>query len=139
MEPGRRILAIDYGSKNIGLACSDELGLTIQPLPSIPNSGQRNLIKMLHAMIQTMGIQQAVLGMPVNMDGTKGEAFLRMEQLLAKLSSSLEIPVEGVDERLSTVEAAEFWNAISPRRKKKYRTIDSLAAAMILERYLREN
>jgi len=138
MDAGKRILAIDYGSKNIGLACSDGLGWTVQPLPSIPNSGQRDLIKKLRVMIDAMEIQEAVLGMPVNMDGTRGEAFLRMEQLMQALRKGLKIPVAGVDERLSTVEALEFWQNMSPRRQKKYRTIDSLAAALILERYLEE-
>jgi putative holliday junction resolvase len=139
MEPGKRILAIDYGSKNIGLACCDELGLTVQPLPSLPNKGQRDLIKKIRELVQDMGIREAVLGMPVNMDGTHGDAFLRMEQLLTVLDARLEIPVTGIDERLSTVEASEFWNTLSPRRQKKYRTIDSLAAALILDRYLKEN
>ena len=139
MEPRKRILSIDYGSKNIGLACSDELGLTVQPLPSLPNKGQRDLIKKIRELIQNMGIREAVLGMPVNMDGTHGDAFLRMKQLLKVLGDRLEIPVTGIDERLSTIEASEFWNVLSPRRQKKYRTIDSLAAALILDRYLKEN
>ena len=139
MGPGKRILAIDYGSKNIGLACCDELGLTVQPLPSLPNKGQRDLIKKIRELVQDMGIREAVLGMPVNMDGTHGDAFLRMEQLLTVLIARLEIPVTGIDERLSTVEASEFWNTLSPRRQKKYRTIDSLAAALILDRYMKEN
>ena len=99
MPPGK-ILAVDYGSKNIGLACSDELGLTVQPLPSIPNSGRRDLIKRLQTTVQAMGIAELVLGMPVNMDGTRGEAFIRMEQLLESLKHSLGIPATGVDERL---------------------------------------
>jgi putative holliday junction resolvase len=139
MGHGRRILAIDYGTKNIGLACSDELRITVQPLPSIPNSGRRDLIKKLKGMIQTMAIQEAVLGLPVNMDGSRGKAFIRMEELMEVLQNGLRIPIAGVDERLSTVEALEFWQSMSPRRQKKYRTIDSLAAALILERYLKEH
>ncbi len=136
MNPRERILAVDYGSKNIGLACSDNLGLTVQPLPSIPNTGRRNLMARLSAMISQLGIQKLVLGIPVNMDGTKGDPAIRMEELLLAMQSKLSIPTTGVDERLSTVEAAEFWNTMSPRRRKRYRTIDSLAAALILERYL---
>jgi putative holliday junction resolvase len=135
---GKRILAIDYGSKNIGLACSDALGLTVQPLPSILNSGQRDLVRRMRELVQSMDIQEVVLGMPVNMDGTRGDAFLRMEQLLQLLRNRLEIPVTGIDERLSTVEALEYWNSMNSRRQKKYRTIDSLAAALILDRYLKE-
>lgn len=139
MASGTRILAIDYGTKNIGLACSDELRMTVQPLPSIPNSGRRDLIKKLKGMIQSMVIQEAVLGLPVNMDGSRGEAFIRMKQLLEVLQNGLRIPIAGVDERLSTVEALEIWKSIRPRGRKKYRTVDSLAAALILERYLKEN
>jgi len=79
-----------------------------------------------------------VLGIPVNMDGTRGDAALRMEERMEGLEKTLKIPSTGVDERLSTVEALEFWQKMSPRRQKRYRTIDSLAAALILERHLRE-
>ncbi len=139
MEPGKRFLAVDYGSKNIGLACSDELVLTVQPLPSIPNSGPKNLIRELRTIIHTMGVQELVVGMPLNMDGTRGDALIRMEQLMASMKKALQIPVTGVDERLSTVEALEIWQSMSHRRQKKYRTVDSLAAALILERFLKES
>jgi len=133
-----RLLAVDYGERNIGLACSDELGLTVQPLPSIPNTGRNSFVKKLRTMVHTMGIQRLVIGMPVNMDGTIGDSAIRMEQLLEQLRHTLQIPATAFDERLSTVEAMEFWKGMSLRRQKKYRTIDSLSAALILERYLRE-
>ncbi len=134
-----RILALDYGEKNIGLACTDELGLTVQPLPSIRNPGKRNLIKRLRATIQDLGVQKIVLGIPINMDGTRGDSAIRMERLQETLKSGLNIPLIGVEEALSTVEAMEFWKNMNPKQQKKYRTIDSLAAALILERYLKEN
>jgi len=134
-----RILAVDYGDKNIGLACSDELGLTVRPLPSMPNLGRRDLIHRLQTMVPEMDIRRLVLGIPFNMDGTRGDSALRMERLEARLRAALKIPLAGVDERLSTVEALEFWRTMSPKQQRKYRTVDSLAAALILERYLREN
>ena len=138
MDSGKRILAVDYGEKNIGFACSDELGLTVQPLPSIPNSGRKSLIARLRVLIKDLEACELVLGMPINMDGTRGDSAARMEQLLEALRSSLKIPAFAVDERLSTVEALEYWQKMSPRRQKKYRTVDSLSAALILERYLKE-
>ncbi len=138
MHRGKRVLSVDYGEKNIGLACSDELGLTVQPLPSIPNLGQRDLVGKLRTMVHSLSIQEFVLGIPVNMDGTRGDPAFRMEELLRRFEKALKIPATGVDERLSTVEALEFWQKMSPRRQKRYRTVDSLAAALILERYLRE-
>jgi putative Holliday junction resolvase len=130
---------VDYGEKNIGLACTDELGLTVQPLPSIRNPGKKNFLKVLRTQIQTLGVQKIVLGIPVRMDGTHGDSAVRMERLKDMLKAGLKIPVAGVEETLSTVEAMEFWKTMNRKQQKKYRTVDSLAAAFILERYLREN
>jgi putative Holliday junction resolvase len=134
-----RILAVDYGKKNIGLAYSDELGLTVQPLPSMLNLGRKDFIEKLQATVQTMSIHELVMGIPLNMDGSRGDPVLRMERLMGVLRSTLKIPIKGIDERLSTVEALERWRDMSPKQQKKYRTVDSLAAAFILERYLKEN
>lgn len=130
---------MDYGEKNIGLACTDELGLTVRPLPSMRNPGKRSLLKQLRGMIQTMGVHKIVLGIPINMDGTRGDAAVRMEELKDTLKAALKIPLVGVEETLSTVEAMEFWKNMNTKQQKKYRTVDSLAAALILERYLKEN
>jgi putative Holliday junction resolvase len=133
-----RLLAIDYGEKNIGLAYSDALGITVQPLPSIRNSGRKELNRKLKSVVDEMEICMLIVGMPLNMDGSRNESVLRIEKMIQRLKFILNLPLVGVDERLSTVEAEEFWNRMNTRQKKKYRTIDSLAAALILERYLRE-
>jgi putative holliday junction resolvase len=133
-----RILAIDYGKKNIGLAYCDELGLTVQPLPSLPNAGKKDFHRKIRATVETMQIQELVIGMPFNMDGSRGDSVLNIEGIMEALKTAIKIPISSVDERLSTVEALEFWREMNPRQQKKYRTVDSLAAAMILERFLRE-
>ena len=133
-----RILAIDYGEKNIGFACSDELCLTVQPLPSLPNRGQKDFLKRLKETVRLMDIKELVIGIPFNMDGTQGDSVLRMDRIMKAVNSALKMPLIGVDERLSTVEAMEHWREMSPRRRKRYRTVDSLAAALILERHLKE-
>jgi len=133
-----KILAVDYGEKNIGLACSDDLGLTVQPLPSIPNLGRRDFLKRLRTAVRTLSIQKLVVGIPLNMDGTRGDSVVRMERLVEDLNVALKIPIVGADERLSTLEALEFWRHMSLKQQRKYRTADSLAAALILERYLKE-
>ena len=129
---------MDYGEKNIGLAYCDELGLTVQPMPSMPNLGTANLMKKLRAVAGTLAIQEIVLGIPYKMDGTRGDAAQRMEKLLEALKAALKIPISGVDESLSTVEAMEVWQGMNRKQQKKYRTVDSLAAAFILERHLQE-
>jgi len=133
-----RLLAIDYGEKNIGLACSDALRMTVQPLPSIPNSGRKDFIRKIKSMVHEMDIRALILGIPLNMDGSRNDSVRRMERLMRTLQNALSLPLAGVDERLSTVEAGEYWNQMNPRQQKKYRTVDSLAAALILERYLKE-
>jgi putative Holliday junction resolvase len=134
-----RLLAVDYGEKNIGLACSDSLRITVQPLPSIPNSGRKDFIREIKSMVHAMEIKELIMGIPLNMDGSRNDSVLRVERLMRTLENSLSIPLTGVDERLSTVEATEYWNRMNLRQQKKYRTVDSLAAALILERYLKEH
>jgi putative Holliday junction resolvase len=107
-------------------------------MPSLQNRGLKDLIANLRATIQSMDIRELVMGIPFNMDGSRGDAVIQMEQLLETLKAKLGLPLYGVDERLSTVEAAEFWHDMNQKQKKKYRTVDSLAAAMILDRYLKE-
>jgi putative Holliday junction resolvase len=136
---GERILAVDYGQKHIGFACTDEMGLTVRPLPSIRNKGKPNLIKILRGTIQSLCIQKVVWGIPINMDGSRGDAAVNMQKILEAVQDCLSVPLVEFDERLSTVEALEFWRKMSPKQQKKYRTVDSLAAALILERYLRED
>ncbi len=129
---------MDYGARNIGLAYCDELGMTVQPLASIPNAGWKDFIQRIRTAIGTFDIRKLVIGIPLNMDGTRGDPAARMERLMKALQTALEIPVAGVDERLSSVDAEEIWRNMNAKQRKKYRTADSLAAALILERYLKE-
>ena len=133
-----RILALDYGTKNVGLACCDPMGVTVRPLPSLPNRGRRDLVARLRAAVSEYEVERLLVGVPLNMDGTSGEAVRRVERFMEILRSELGLPLEGFDERLSTTEALEIWRGMSPRRQQRYRTVDSLAAALILERYLEE-
>jgi len=122
----------------VGLALSDELGVTIRPLPSIPNHGRRALIDRLKDIVGEHSIERIVVGLPVNMDGTSGEAVPRAVSVMDDIRAHIDLPLAAVDERLTTVEALETWKSLSPRRRKRYRTVDSLAAALILRRYLDE-
>jgi putative Holliday junction resolvase len=133
-----RFLALDYGTKNVGLACCDELWVAIQPLASLPNAGRRDLIVRIKAIILERTIDELVVGMPLKMDGSSGDAAKRVRTFINALGAAIHIPIRSFDERLSTVEALETWNLMSPKQRRKYRTVDSLAAACILERYLKE-
>ncbi len=130
---------MDYGEKNIGLACTDELGLIVRPLPSRPNPGRSGFFKLLRDTIRALDIRELVLGIPLRMDGARGDAAARMEELMEAMKKSLHLPLTGIDERLSTVEALKLWRDMTPKQQKKYRTVDSLAAAFILDRYLKDH
>jgi putative Holliday junction resolvase len=133
-----RILALDYGTKNVGLASSDETGSLVCPLPSIPNQGRRDLLHQLQAAVRNHDIRSLVIGLPLNMDGSEGDAVRRVRRLAQQLKEKCRLPVQEVDERLSSIEASAAWHRMSSRQRRKYRTSDSLAAAFILERYLKE-
>lgn len=134
-----RILALDYGSKNVGLASSDESGVVVCPLPSIPNTSRQDVLRRLRMAIQEHHIDAIVVGLPLNMDGSCGEAVRRIHHFMGQLRRELRLPVWEVDERLSTVEAMEMWRSMNARQQRRYRTVDSLAAAFILERFLKES
>ncbi len=138
MDRGR-VLAIDYGNKHVGLASSDELRVVVHPLPSIPNLSRRDLLHRLKVTVKELQVGSIVVGLPINMDGSSGDAVRRVRHFMDQLRRELGLPLWEVDERLSTVEAGEVWNAMSSRQQRKYRTIDSLAAAFILERFLKES
>lgn len=133
-----RILALDYGEKNVGLACTDELGLLVRPLPSIPNKGRRSLVARLRSVVKENDVACVVVGLPWNMDGTLGPAAGQVRAFIQLLQGELKLPLREVDERLSTMEAAELWKSMNRRQQRRYRTADSLAAALILQRYLEE-
>jgi putative holliday junction resolvase len=120
------------------MAWCDELRISVQPLVSIPRSRREDLLDRLRRMIAENDIRELVIGLPVNMDGTLGEAARKVSRFAEFLQGGLSIPVRFMDERLSTVEALETWNTMNPRQKLKYRTVDSIAAANILRRFLEE-
>jgi len=131
-----RVLAVDYGKKNIGLAYSDEFRMTVQPLPSLPNIGKKDFLKRAGGFAKALEIREVIIGIPLRMDGSRGDAAIAMEKIRRSLEGTLKLPVTEIDERLSTVEALEIWREMTPRRQRKYRTVDSLAAALILERFI---
>ena len=131
-----RVLAVDYGKKNIGLAHSDEFRMTVQPILSLPNVGKKDFLKRVGVLAETLEIREIVVGMPLRIDGSRGDAALAIEKIMRSLEGTLKLTTTEMDERFSTVEALEIWQEMTPRQQRKYRTVDSLAAALILERFL---
>ncbi len=132
----RRILGIDYGSVNIGIAVSDELGLTAQALPPIRRSDSQNHIERLRAIVETHRVLRVVVGLPINMDGSVGAKAREVMEFVEALRLSLPVPVVTWDERLTTRAAERTLREQGARRRKRKRMVDTVAAQLILQSYL---
>ena len=129
-----RILAIDYGRKRIGLALSDELGATAQPLLTIQRANRRDVIRRLREICAKHGVVQIIVGHPLHMTGEAGEMAAEAASFATRLSKELGIETELVDERLTTWEARQTMTETKSRRKGE--PIDAIAAAVLLRDYL---
>lgn len=135
-----RALGIDYGDARVGLALTDPLGYTAQGLETIHHQGNNKIIlKRLEEILQKYEIGTFVIGMPVNMDGTKTERVEVTEKFIHKLRCKFpKIKVETIDERLTTVAAHRTMNLLEIDGKKKKNIVDTISAVYILETYMKK-
>jgi len=131
-----RILAIDYGRKRIGLALSDELGLTAQPLVTLVRANRRDDMRRLRDICRQHGVARILVGHPLHMTGAAGEMADEAARFAARLKKELGIVVELVDERLTTWEAEQTMAEIKSSSRRKRTHIDDVAAAVLLREYL---
>lgn len=131
-----RTLALDHGTKRIGVAISDELGIIAQPLEFIPAEPLEAFFQRLLAIISEKKVEEIVVGMPFNMDGSTGASAGRVQKFIAELQSKVSLPVHTCDERLTTCEAENLLISAGTRRKQRKQVIDKMAAAVLLQSYL---
>jgi putative Holliday junction resolvase len=131
-----RVLAIDLGSKNIGTAISDELGLTVRPVETIRRSSDKLDVSRLKSFVENLEAKAVVVGLPLRMDGTTGDAANAATRFAEKLRARLEVPVYMQDERLSSYEAEQMMSERGFSRSKRKARSDKFAAMIILEDYL---
>jgi len=132
-----RALALDIGTRRIGLARSDALGLTAQTLGML--EVRRNPDRTLEELADRIREEQAeilVVGLPRNMDGSLGPKALEVRQFVEDLLKRVDLPVEYVDERLTTVSAQRVLLEADVSRKKRRQVVDGMAAAIILQTWL---
>lgn len=132
-----RILAIDYGRRRLGLAISDEFGWTAAPLRALQRQGREADLRRIGAIVTAQGVRRILVGHPLRMDGTAGEMAQEAERFARRVQKALGLPVELVDERLTSW-AADAWRAEHPAAARD-RTSDEVAAAILLEEYLGRN
>ena len=130
-----RILGLDVGEKTIGVALSDELGVTAQGLRTIRRRGPASDLRALEEVVREYGVERIVVGLPRNMDGSMGPAARKVLAFAERLAV-FELPVETQDERLTTVQAERLLIQADVRRAERRRVIDKVAAALMLQAYL---
>jgi putative Holliday junction resolvase len=131
-----RILGLDHGTKRIGIAISDELGMIAQPLEFIPAEPFVKFIARLKDIIHEKQVGQIVIGMPRNMDGSYGPAAAKVREFVALLEGSILTPMTLWDERLTSAQANRFLVQSGMRREKRKEKVDQTAAAILLQSYL---
>lgn len=131
-----RILALDYGTKRIGVALSDELGWTAQPLETFERRTLDRDIAHIAALVGSHSVERVVLGLPLQLDGREGPAVQAMRAFVVKLEAGVPVPVVLWDERMTTKAAEDLLIAADVSRKKRKGAIDRIAAAILLQSYL---
>ena len=133
-----RKLGIDYGDRRVGIAISDELGITSQGLCTINHEkNDKEVLIKLDEIFKTYQIDTIVIGIPTNMNGTEGPRVETTKKFIHKLKCKFnKIKIEEIDERLTTVAAHKTMNFLNVNNKKKKNIVDCVSAVYILEIYL---
>jgi putative Holliday junction resolvase len=131
-----RVLAIDMGSKRVGLAVSDELRLTVRALPALPRTPWKRLLSSLAELCVQFDVRSIVLGLPLRLDGTEGDAAEEARRVGRNLQLSLKLPLFFQDERLTSKDAESSLRDRGLRACEISDRIDSEAASIILSDFL---
>ena len=133
-----KCLGMDLGTRTLGLATSDRLGLIASPYKTIRFEDTDKLVDEVLDIIKNEKIEVLVLGYPKNMNNTLGEAVERTMVFKEKLEAKCDLKINLIDERLSTVEATNYLLNEDMSRKGRKRVVDAVAASIILDTYLRK-
>ena len=136
MEVSGRILAIDYGSRRMGLAVSDPLGITAQGLDTLERKNKRADFGRLERTIREYQVREIVLGNPLRMSGQEGTQSQKVAEFAEELRRRFQIPVHLWDERLTSAEANRLLREADLSIKKRAQAVDRMAAVLILQSFL---
>lgn len=136
ISPPRRILALDFGLRNIGFAVSDELELTAQGLPTYRRSNKKNDLEHIRRLIRQYGVAEIVMGLPLRMSGAEGLQAEKVQEFAAELRRKFKLPVHLFDERLTSVEANRVLRETEMSIRRRAEVVDQLAAVLILQSFL---
>ena len=136
MEARGRILAIDYGSRRMGLAVSDLLGVTAQGLETMQRRNKRADFGFLARVIRNNNVQEIVLGLPLRMSGEQGTQAQKVSEFAVELRQRFNLPVHLWDERLTSAEANRVLREAELSIEKRAQAVDRMAAVLILQSFL---
>ena len=131
-----RILALDHGTRRIGVAISDELQMIAQPLEYIAAEPFAEFLTRLRELLTEKEVELILVGLPRNMDGSYGPAALKVQDFVAALRNAVTVPIKTWDERLTSVQANRILIEGNVRRDKRKLKVDKMAAAILLQGYL---
>jgi putative Holliday junction resolvase len=131
-----RILAIDYGSRRMGLAVSDPLGITAQGLETLERKNKRSDFARLEKTIREYQVREIVLGYPLRMSGEEGVQSQKVADFAEQLRARFQLPVHLWDERLTSAEANRLLRESELSIKKRAQAVDRMAAVLILQAFL---
>ena len=134
-----RCLALDLGTKTLGLALTDKTNTIASPYKTIRFHDYDELIKEIKEIVDEKCVGKFILGYPKNMNNSLGFAVERTNNFKKELEKNFDLPIILIDERLSTTEAENILISTDTSRKKRKQVIDSYAAAIILDTYLKES
>ena len=135
-EAAGRLLALDLGQKRVGVAVSDEMRITVRPLPALRRTNWKELLRSVAELLQSFDAQGLVIGLPHNLDGSEGPAAREARQRARNFQLSLTIPVYLQDERLTSRESEELLRADRRSAKEVRENVDSQSAAIILRDFI---
>jgi putative Holliday junction resolvase len=131
-----RYLALDYGTKRVGVAVSDESKIIAQPLGYIPAEPFDAFLARLRQIIREQQVDRVFLGLPRSMDGSYGPAARRVREFMERLLAAIPVPIQTLDERLTSAQANRVLLQGNVRRSDRKQKVDAMAAAILLQSYL---
>ncbi|MGD0744894.1 MAG: Holliday junction resolvase RuvX [Verrucomicrobiota bacterium] len=131
-----RILALDHGTRRIGVAVSDETKTIAQPLEYIPAEPFADFLARLKRLLGEKEVDLILIGLPRNLDGSYGAAAQKVESFIAVLKTAIAVPIRTWDERLTSAQANRILIQGGVRRAKRKEKVDKMAAAILLQSYL---
>ncbi|HEX8140261.1 MAG TPA: Holliday junction resolvase RuvX [Pyrinomonadaceae bacterium] len=134
--PAGRLLALDLGQKRVGVAVSDELQITVRAIAPVRRTSWKKLLRAVREALESFDAQALVIGLPLRLDGTAGEAAEEAVRLARNFGLSLGVPVFLQDERLTSFEAEESLRCRGLDASKRLGRVDSESAAIILRDFI---